>query len=673
MTDFSLHLGIDLGIGSCGWALTDSDGPRHLGSRTFDVPETDKDRTPTNQLRRTARGMRRVIDRRRKRMNAVRALLAAHGLLDDAGKHALAAIRLDPWRLRAEGLDRRLSAAELAAALGHIAKHRGFRSNAKRDRGANAPSDSSAMLAAVAATKERLARWRSIGELFWKEADLAARRRNRDGDYSRTVLRSDLEAEIRLLLRRQRELGLPQASTELEQAFIETAFFQRPLADSENKVGPCPFEPSEKRAPRHAPSFERFRLLSRLAALRLATGTGERPLTPEEIAAAAADFGRLQGLSFKRLRKMLALPSTTRFAGIAIEDEGKRDVVARSGGAMPGSAALHDALGEPVWLSLLRNRPDLLDRIAAILAFRDDTDRIVQGLHELGLEPPILAALTKTLEDGAFAAFKGAGSLSAKACRAIIPHLGRGLVYSEACKAAGYDHAARAETDLDSINNPVARKALGEALKQINAVIRAHGRPTHIHVEMARDVGKSLEERRQIETGIEKRNRDKDRLRREFTDSFGQSPAGAEDLLRYELWKEQNGRCLYSDQEIPISAVIATDNRVQVDHILPWSRSGDDSFVNKTLCLTHANQDKKGRTPFEWFGGDAARWESYAAAVEGCKSMKGRKKRNLLLKDASVLEEKFRPRNLTDTRYACRLLLNILKVDLPGKSGERAC
>ncbi|MCK6453572.1 MAG: hypothetical protein L6R19_22365 [Alphaproteobacteria bacterium] len=41
--------------------------------------------------------------------------------------------------------------------------------------------------------------------------------------------------------------------------------------------------------------------------------------------------------------------------------------------------------------------------------------------------------------------------------------------------------------------------------------------------------------------------------------------------------------------------------------------------------------------------------------------MKGRKKRNYLLKDASILEEKFRPRNLNDTRYATRLLADELR------------
>ena len=235
-----------------------------------------------------------------------------------------------------------------------------------------------------------------------------------------------------------------------------------------------------------------------------------------------------------------------------------------------------------------------------------------------------------------------------------------GLVYSEACAKAGYDHSKRGDTDLDQIANPIARKALTEALKQIKAIVEVHGMPGRMHIELARDVGKSKEERDEIRTGIEKRNKQKDRLREEFKEALGREAANAEDLMRFELWKEQGGRCMYTDREIHPNAIVSSDRTVEVDHILPWSRSGDDSFVNKMLCFASANQEKKGRTPFEWLGKDEAKWEGLVGRVELNKAMKGRKKRNYLLKDASILETKFRERNINDTRYATRVLLNTL-------------
>jgi CRISPR-associated endonuclease Csn1 len=224
-----LTLGIDLGIGSCGWAVIRRSGGNgeivDWGARTFDVPETDKKRTPTNQIRREKRGLRKVLRRRRQRMNEIRRIFKSSGLLEHDGKTALSIAGLDPWRLRAEGLDRRLTGKELAVSLAHIAKHRGFKSNSKRK--SNEASDDSKMLKAIHDTIDKLGAYRTVGEMFAKDELFAVRKRNRDGDYSRSVLRDDQEREVRLLFDRQRRMGNELASSELEDGFIGTAFFQR--------------------------------------------------------------------------------------------------------------------------------------------------------------------------------------------------------------------------------------------------------------------------------------------------------------------------------------------------------------------------------------------------------------------------------------------------------------
>lgn len=670
-----LTLGLDLGIGSCGWALVGNRGASGeivaMGVRTFDVPETDKTRTPTNQLRRQHRSLRRVLRRRRQRMRELRTLFREADLI--AGDHpgALKIAGIDPWTCRGDGLDRKLSGGELAVALGHIAKHRGFKSNSKRDRGANAPNDSSDMLKAIEATRDRLKDYRTVGEMFAKHPEYERRKRNRDGDYSRSVLREDQEKEVRLLLDIQRRSGNALATADLERRFAKIAFFQRPLGDSEHLVGPCPFVTGEKRAAKRSYSFELFRFLSRLTAIRLLPGK-DRALTPAQIAAASADFGGQRGMTFKCLRKLIDLGDDDRFDGVPPDEEGKRDTVARSGDTAPGTYALRKVLGD-AWRTLLAT-PDKLDRIAFVLTFREDIESIRKGLASFDLEPLILDALMKGVADGEFSAFKGAGHISAKACRAIVPHLKQGLVYSEACTAAGYKHSGESQRFLDpgqalkealeevqrTIANPVARKALTEALKQVRAIVKEIGLPDCIHIELARDVGKGKEERDEITRGIEKRNKEKNRQREKFSEVVGSECASNEDLLRFELWREQNGRCVYTDEPIHPNAIVASDNSVQVDHVLPWSRSGDDSFLNKALCFASANQKKRGRTPFEWFEDDESQWNAFVARIETNKAMKGRKKRNYLLRDATVLEKKFRPRNLNDTRYATRLLRDML-------------
>lgn len=723
-------LGLDVGIASVGWSVLDvifSGGNEkssgHIiaaGTWMFDPPE-EKSQTGSKlktEIRRMFRGQRRVIKRRRQRMNEVRRLLAEAGLLPDGGKHSLAVAGAEPWKIRARGLDHVLTPLEFAVALGHIARHRGFRSNAKGEK-KNTAGEDGKMKVASERTREKLARYVTPALMLSEDEDYILRKtarkdgssehvrrfRNREGDYSRSLLRDDLAVEIHQLFRAQRRLGQGYATETFEEAFCNAAFFQRPLQDSETMVAECPFERSEKRAARRAPSFELFRFLSRLNTLSLIEGRNQsRRLNAEEIGQALADFGATAKISFAALRKKIGLPADIRFDGVKVDEEGKRDVVARSGETAAGTAKLRKLIsghhGEMAWQSLWQ-RADLLDQIVQVVTFRDDMDRIKQGLAEIDINPAIVETIERAAANGDFDGFSGAGHLSAKAVRAIIPGLMQGLTYDKACALVNYDHTASRERhafdtrDADGkpvfgkqalarilkeervstslIGSPTARKALIEALKQVKALVEEFGLPDRIHVEMARDVGKSIEERGEIDRGIEKRNRQKEKIRQNFAEKLGRDPRGPDELLRFELWEQQDCRCLYTDEYISPDRLLDGNNTVQVDHILPWGRFGDDSFHNKTLCTAKANQDKKGRTPFEWFGADKTleAWDAFEARLREIAYMKGLKRRDYTLRNAAEVQERFRSSNLNDTRWACRVLAEALKQVLPDEPDEK--
>jgi CRISPR-associated endonuclease Csn1 len=679
-------LGIDLGIASCGWAVIEAGENEgeiiSAGVRCFDAPLVDKTGEPKSAQRRSARGARRVIRRRRQRMNKVRMLLHANGLLPDSTTEALhEALRrvspkgthppITPWTLRAVAHDRLLTNDELAVVLGHIARHRGFRSNSKSEAGANAADETSKMKKAMEATRDLLM-GRTFGQMIATDERFADRKRNRDKDYSHTAKRSDLEDEVRRIASAQRRFGNAEATDDLAKKFSETAFSQRPLQDSEKLVGKCLFEPDQLRTARRAPSFELFRFLQRLAHLRISVGRVERPLAREEIVLASKGFGETKKtITFGSLRDTLDLDPNARFAGIPKDKESKLDIAARTGGAAYGTKTLKDVLGDAPWESLVKT-PEKLDRIAEVLSFREDMNSIRKGLDEIGLDAVIVQCLLDAAAKGDFKDFTRAAHISALACRNIVPGLREGLSYADACARVGYDHAARPSVQLTEIGSPVTRKAFGEAIKQIRTVAREYDQIDLIHIELARDVGKSAEERREIQDGIEDRTAEKEKRRGEAAEHLGRAVTDDE-LLRYELAKEQNFKCIYSGDPIEPKGVAANDTRYQVDHILPWSRFGDDSYLNKTLCTTKANQEKRGRTPFEWFDAEKTEpeWMEYVARVEVLKEVKGRKKRNYTLKDAAAVEEKFKARNLTDTRWATRLLADELKRIFPAPEGER--
>ncbi len=237
-------LGIDLGIASCGWAVIEvgeNEGEIvAAGVRCFDAPLVDKTGEPKSAQRRAARGARRVIRRRRQRMNKVRKLLQANAILPDSTPEALQeALRrvspkgthppITPWTLRAVAYDRVLSNDELAVVLGHIARHRGFRSNSKSEAGANAADETSKMKKAMEATRDLL-KGRTFGQMMATDEKFVDRKRNRDKDYSHTAKRSDLEDEVRKILCRTTALGKRRDNGRTGKCFLRGGFHPTPVA-----------------------------------------------------------------------------------------------------------------------------------------------------------------------------------------------------------------------------------------------------------------------------------------------------------------------------------------------------------------------------------------------------------------------------------------------------------
>lgn len=704
----NLVLGIDLGISTLGWALLDSVGHCIVdaGVWTFSAPETDKEQTPKNHIRQQARSARTVIRRRRQRMKDIRSLLFEFGLLPDKSKDIVGTLIADaktnPWSLRAEGLTRRLTDREFAVCLYHIAKHRGFQSNRKGGDNAAAGEDQKA-LKAMEGLGNQIAQYKTFGEALFKDPDLSRHKRNTPNNYGRTPKRDWLRSEIRLLFGQQRKMGAAWASADLEDAFGALAFAQRDLQDQADRVRECPFEKGEKRASKHAPSFEKFRFLQKLAHLSLyEKGTHDWTFSQDEIQALESEFGKHAKFTFKTIRKLLDLSDNVRFRGVSKEDEA-HDIATRKSSSAVGTRALRQAL-DGLYDSL---SPEQRDAAMFAIAFHESAKSVAAALDAVGLPQNVQDALNKAVAENVFSDVKGAAHISAKACRAIITGLRTGAVYADACQLAGYDHTAPDASPLVQlrkevaglkpteirrrlavmmsdpkqtlIGSPVARKAFIEAIKQFVALVNDHpalkgSLPGQVHVELARDVGKSAEERNKIKSGIDRRNRTLDKAAADFEDRFGRpSRRGSQDLLTFELAQEQGWKCLYTGEAID-PARLFDGQTYQIDHILPWSRFGDDSFINLTLCLARANQAKKNRTPYEWLvSGEAGvpSLDLFLAAVESCKEMRGMKKRNYTLKNAADVEDLFRNRNLNDTRWACKLFLQALELFYPAENESR--
>jgi CRISPR-associated endonuclease Csn1 len=688
-------LGIDLGIASCGWAIIEFDGNVwrivRAGVWEWDAPEyIDKGKTRKSNLkeRGVTRRRRRLLDVRQKRMRDLRQLLAHHGILKRTDRNALHFPKLNPWLLRKEALERKLSAEEWAVVLAHMAGHRAYWSNAKRKKN-ETDDDRKKLLKALKENERefetaRMARTvQTVGEwLANKETQ-----RNRGGDFRHSIKREWVKQEAALLFNRQRELCNPFALSSLLDRYAPLAFEQGEITPPE--VGPCTFELSQPRAAKHSYSFERFRLLQRLTNIRLISNPDMPPrsLSDVEIEKIESQLGVKASITYNTIRRLIDLPQTESFHRINDADQEEHEIVTgtKSGKSGPGTRALRmlitKTFGEQTWQSLLA-KPDTLDAIAAAIAHRDDLTLIRTELENLNIDPAITDVLVNESDGGELGFFKGTGHLSVKALRKLIPHMLAGCDYHDAQIAAKYDpskdrysrrpgivgagpQAVAAWLKKDQleelIRNQVVSRAVREVFKQVIALWRADGPFDAIHLEMARDVGRSAAERDKMDVDNIKRRDRRNALRNSFIENFKKTPSDRE-FERWTLWCEQKGKCPYTafnTEGIPCNAVLDGDDRVEVDHILPRSRFNLESLSNKVLCLTGANRNKASFTPHQWLSRGLGKlsWEDFCNQARVIFKDNPRKLDNLLIVDTAILESSLSSRALNDTRWISKFLL----------------
>ena len=682
-------LGLDIGIASVGWAMVEIDEEENpirlidLGVRVFERAEVPKTGDSLAAARRLARSVRRLTLRRAHRLLRARRLLKREGVLQAADfdeNGLIKSLPNTPWQLRAAALDRKLMPLEWSAVLLHLIKHRGYLSQRKNE-GETADKELGALLKGVADNAHTLQTgdFRTPAELalnkFEKESGHI---RNQRGDYSHTFSRKDLQAELNLLFEKQKEFGNPHVSDGLKEGIETLLMTQRPALSGDavqKMLGHCTFEPTEPKAAKNTYTAERFVWLTKLNNVRILEQGSERPLTDTERAMLMDEPYRKSKLTYAQARKLLDLDDTAFFKGLRY---GKDNAEASTLMEMKAYHAISRALEKEELKdkkSPLNLSPELQDEIGtAFSLFKTDED--ITGRLKDRVQPEILEALLKHISFDKFV------QISLKALRRIVPLMEQGKRYDEACAEIYGDHYGKKNTEeeiylppipADEIRNPVVLRALSQARKVINGVVRRYGSPARIHIETAREVGKSFKDRKEIEKRQEENRKDREKAAakfREYFPNFVGEPK-SKDILKLRLYEQQHGKCLYSSKEINLGR-LNEKGYVEIDHALPFSRTWDDSFNNKVLVLGSENQNKGNQTPYEYFNGkeNSREWQEFKARVETSRFPRSKKQRILLQK---FDEDGFKERNLNDTRYVNRFLCQFVAdhMLLTGKGKRR--
>ncbi len=208
----------------------------------------------------------------------------------------------------------------------------------------------------------------------------------------------------------------------------------------------------------------------------------------------------------------------------------------------------------------------------------------------------------------------------------------------------------------DEIISPTARRAFNQNIKVMNKIIKFYSDEydiENITFELARDKN-SKEERKSIEDSQKRNKEEIDTISKDY--DIDASKLNSAARLRLKLWKDQGGIDIYDGEDIKIADVLSGKG-LQVDHIIPYSISAMDSRANKVITKSYNNSDKLDSTPYQWLSKNG-KFEAFQDRVE--KYITNPKKKEYLLYKLDPLNnmEGFIERNIVDTRYASRVILN---------------
>jgi len=284
------------------------------------------------------------------------------------------------------------------------------------------------------------------------------------------------------------------------------------------------------------------------------------------------------------------------------------------------------------------------------------------------------------------------GSLSSKAIRKILPYLQAGHPFSQkegenkiigACEIVGYNHShsltaedfknrvLKDQLELlpkNSLRNPVVEKILNQLVNVVNAIINDEnlGKPDEIRIELARELKKSANERKEMTDSINKATIRHEKIRKQLQSEFGITKVTRNDIIRYKLWEEleSNGhKTLYTNTYIQKEELFS--KKFDIEHIIPQAKLFDDSFSNKTLSVRQVNLDKSNDTAYDFLKGklNDEEFNQYLARVEKFYKEKkiSKAKYNKLLMKLSEVPDGFIDRDLRNSQYIAKKAKQMLE------------
>ena len=696
-----LVLGLDIGIGSVGVGILNKVTGEiiHKNSRIFPAAQAEN-----NLVRRTNRQGRRLTRRKKHRRVRLNRLFEESGLITDFTKIS---INLNPYQLRVKGLTDELSNEELFIALKNMVKHRGisYLDDASDDGNssvgdyAQIVKENSKQLETKTPGQIQLERYQTYGQL---RGDFTVEKDGKKHRLINVFPTSAYRSEALRILQTQQEFN-PQITDEFINRYLEILtgkrkYYHGPGNEKSRTdygryrtsgetldnifgilIGKCTFYPDEFRAAKASYTAQEFNLLNDLNNLTVPTETKKLSKEQKNQIINYVKNEKAMGPAklFKYIAKLLSC-DVADIKGYRIDKSGKAEI---------HTFEAYRKMKTLETLDIEQMDRETLDKLAYVLTLNTEREGIQEALeHEFAdgsFSQKQVDELVQFRKANSSIFGKGWHNFSVKLMMELIPELyetseeqmtilkrlGKQKTTSSSNKTKYIDEKLLTE----EIYNPVVAKSIRQAIKIVNAAIKKYGDFDNIVIEMARETNED-DEKKAIQK-IQKANKDeKDAAMLKAANQYNGKAElphsvfhGHKQLAtKIRLWHQQGERCLYTGKTISIHDLINNSNQFEVDHILPLSITFDDSLANKVLVYATANQEKGQRTPYQALDSmdDAWSFRELKAFVRESKTLSNKKKEYLLTEeDISKFDvrKKFIERNLVDTRYASRVVLNALQ------------
>lgn len=718
-------LGLDLGTNSIGWAVILVDDETNkpvkiegMGSRIIPLSPDDANEFSTgnaiskNRKRTENKTQRKGYDRYQQRRYNLTLLLRELGMFPDDRLMSLPVLEL--WQLRADAATKgvKLSLPEIGRVLYHLNQKRGYK-HAKADES----NEDKKQKEYVSAINDRYASIREKGETIGqyfvgklKSSEIISHEGKKFYTYrikEQILPRQAYEAEFDRIMECQREFYPDMLTDEIIYKIRnEIIYYQRKLKSCKHLVSLCEFEKclylnkdgktvfdGPKVAPCTSPLFQVCKIWESVNALTLRNKAGdELAITKEQRKKMFEHLDNHLKLTLTDMYSILGISKREGWWGGKAIGKGLQGNITKMQlkEALQGYPGVDDLLKfnlTQVNGSLVDTETGEVVRVVSADFQNEPLYELWHTIYSITDKQELANALNKKFgiedKDIVNRLYKldfskpGFGNKSAKAIRRILPYLEEGLMYSDACRCAGFRHSnslTKAENEArellkklppiekNALRQPVVEKILNQMVNVVNAVIDKYQKIDEIRVELARELKQSREERSVTDQNIRRRERENANIIKKI-EEFPDIRASRNRILKYRMWEEAGHKCFYCGQPVNAKEFLAGFN-VEKEHIIPKSLLFDNSFSNQVCSCRKCNGEKGNSTAYDYMSTKSdAMFNDYLTRIDSYykEGKISKAKREKLLMPKDKIPTDFIDRQLRLSQYISRKSMEMLK------------